>query len=173
MDAKGRLTGIYQDVLTGQTVLTFMVNSPPDEKLDGDLDITVRKHREKRSLNANAYFHVLAQEIGKRTGRGATHEKNRLIREYGCYLYIDDYIPTVCLRPEYEDAALDMEAVHLKTVERGELVKMAVMRGSHTYNTAEMAHLIDGAVSEAKELGIETWQEERIKHTLSLWVPRV
>lgn len=172
MDTRGRLTGIYKDVLTGQTVLTFMVNSPPDEALDGDLDITARPHREKRSLSANAYFHALAQEIGKRTGRGATHEKNRLIREYGCYLYIDDYIPTVCLRPEYEDTALDMEAVHLKTVERGELVKMAVMRGSHTYNTEEMSRLIDGAVTEAKEWGIETWEKEKLEHTLSLWHPR-
>ena len=172
MEARGRLKDLYKDVMTGQFVISFMVNSPPDEALDGELDITARPHREKRSLSANAYFHVLAQEIGKRTGRGATHEKNRLIREYGCFLYIDDYIPTVSLKPEYEDTALDMETVHLKTVERGDLVKMAVMRGSHTYNTAEMAHLIDGSVNEAKELGIETWDAKRIEHTLSLWTPR-
>ena len=170
MDARGELKDIYRDIRTGQYVISFFINSPPGEDLGGELDITARPHREKRSLSANAYFHVLAQEIGKRTGRGATHEKNRLIREYGCYLYIDDFIPTVCIKPEYEDTALDMEAVHLKTVERGELVKMAVMRGSHTYDTAEMARLIEGAVMEAKELGIETL--EKIEHTLSLWHPR-
>lgn len=31
-----------------------------------------------------------------------------------------------------------------------------VMRGSHTYNTVEMARLIDGVIGEAKELDIET-----------------
>ncbi|WP_185752662.1 hypothetical protein [Butyrivibrio sp. AE2032] len=30
------------------------------------------------------------------------------------------------------------------------------MRGSHTYNTVEMARLIDGVIGEAKELDIET-----------------
>lgn len=35
-----------------------------------------------------------------------------------------------------------------------------VMRGSHTYDTDEMAKLIDGTVYEAKELGIETMTPE-------------
>ena len=56
----------------------------------------------------------------------------------------------------FEDKLLDMEGVHWKPVARPdkEHVQMAFMRGSHTYNTAEMSRLIDATVEQAKELGI-------------------
>jgi hypothetical protein len=50
-----------------------------------ELDVIARPHREKRSLNANAYFHVLSGKIAEKLGTSLTHEKNRLIREYGQY----------------------------------------------------------------------------------------
>ena len=37
------------------------------------------------------------------------------------------------------------------------------MRGSHTYDSKEMSRLIDGTVSEAKELGIETMPLDELK----------
>lgn len=43
------------------------------------------------------------------------------------------------------------------------------MRGSHTYNTAEMSKLIDGTVSEAKELGIETMTPDQIEEMKQKW----
>lgn len=55
-----------------------------------------------------------------------------------------------------------MEQLHLKPVPGIEVVgdefynRYMIMRGSHTYDTAEMAALIDGTIAEAKALGIET-----------------
>ena len=79
-------------------------------------------------------------------------------------------IPTITVKAEYEDRMLDMESVHLKTIERsGDTVKMAFLRGSHTYNTAEMARLIDGTVDEAKALGIETLTPAELERMKSTW----
>ena len=56
-----------------------------------------------------------------------------------------------------------LEGIHLKatsktqTLDNGELNRVyIVMRGSHTFNSAEMARLIDGVIHEAEQLEIET-----------------
>jgi hypothetical protein len=43
------------------------------------------------------------------------------------------------------------------------------MRGSHTYDTKEMARLIDGVVYEAKSIGIETLSPDELERMKSLW----
>ena len=173
MNTTGTLKDIQRDFLTGKPIISFTVDSIPEmDELKGLLDITAKVHREKRSLNANSFFHVLAGKIAEKVGTSLTHEKNRLIRDYGQYEMIDDLIPTVTVKAQYEDRMLDLDSVHLKTIERhGETIRMAFLRGSHTYNTAEMSRLIDGAVSDAKDLGIETMTTAEIERMKALWKP--
>lgn len=159
-------------------MISFEVDSVPGD-LDAvsgcdTLDITAKKHREKRSLNANSYFHVLSGKIAEVLGTSLTHEKNRLIREYGQYEVVDGAIPTVTVKAKHEDRMLDMEAVHLKAVQRpdADTVRMAFLRGSHTYDTKEMSRLIDGAVAEAGELGIETLTPEQLERMKASWKNR-
>ena len=173
MNTTGTLKDIQRDYITGKPIISFTVDSIPElDGLKGLLDITAKVHREKRSLNANSFFHVLAGKIAEKVGTTLTHEKNRLIRDYGQYEMIDDLIPTVTVKAQYEDRMLDLEAVHLKTIERhGETIRMAFLRGSHTYNTAEMSRLIDGAVSDAKDLGIETMTPEQLERMKQAWKP--
>ena len=47
-----------------------------------------------------------------------------------------------------------------------------MLRGSHDYDTKEMSTLIDGVVSEAKELGIETMTPDRIKEMMAAYEER-
>lgn len=177
MQAQGKITDIHRDWKSDRLIISFAITSLPSdlEYLQGcdALDITAVRHREKRSLNANAYFHLLAGKIAEANGTSLTHEKNAFIREYGQYEYIDGMIPTITVKAEYEDRMLDLESVHVKTVERpGDVVKMAFMRGSHTYNTAEMSRLIDGTVEAAKELGIETLTPEQLERMKAAWTEK-
>ena len=171
MTTTGTLKDITRDFKTGKPIISFIIDTTPEfDGLNGLLDITAKVHREKRSLNSNSYFHALSGKIAEVLGTSLTHEKNRLIREYGQYEMIDDLIPTVTVKAQYEDRMLDLEAVHLKTIERhGETIRMAFLRGSHTYNTAEMARLIDGAVGDAKDLGIETMTSDEIERMKQAW----
>ena len=175
MNARGRLKGADR-LYDGSFVLTLVVDRVHDiEALDGaDLDIEIKKHREKRSLSANAYFHKLVSEIAEALNTSNTAVKNRLIREYGAFEFIDEQIPTFRLKAEYEDAMLAREDIHVKPIGREytdgcEWVRFAFMRGSHTYNTQEMSRLIDGTVQEAKELGIETATPAEIERMKQLW----
>lgn len=176
METRGKIESITRDWRSEKLIIGFLVDSIPTdlEDLQGkELDIVARVHREKRSLNANAYFHVLSGRIAEINGTSLNHEKNRLIREYGQYEIIDGMIPTLMAKEKYEDKMLDMEGVHLKVVERpGEMVKMAVMRGSHTYDTAEMSRLIDATVEEAKELKIETMTPDQLERMKAAWTKR-
>lgn len=176
METTGRIEGITKDWKSDKLIISFLVDSIPTDLEDlqnKNLDVVAKPHREKRSLNANAYFHVLSGKIAEKLGTSLTHEKNRMIREYGQYEVIDGMIPTLTAKEKYEDKMLDIEGVHLKVVERpGGTVKMAVMRGSHTYNTAEMSRLIDATVEEAKELGIETLTPDQLERMKASWIKR-
>lgn len=176
METTGRVENITKDWKSDKLIISFLVDSIPTDLEDlqnKNLDVVAKPHREKRSLNANAYFHVLSGKIAEKLGTSLTHEKNRMIREYGQYEVIDGMIPTLTAKEKYEDKMLDIEGVHLKVVERpGDTVKMAVMRGSHTYNTAEMSRLIDATVEEAKELGIETLTPDQLERMKASWTKR-
>lgn len=176
METTGRVENITKDWKSDKLIISFLVDSVPTDLEDlqnKNLDVVAKPHREKRSLNANAYFHVLSGKIAEKLGTSLTHEKNRMIREYGQYEVIDGMIPTLTAKEKYEDKMLDIEGVHLKVVERpGGTVKMAVMRGSHTYNTAEMSRLIDATVEEAKELGIETLTPDQLERMKASWTKR-
>ena len=47
------------------------------------LDIEIKKHRNKRSHSANAYFHVLVNKIAAETGESDDLVKERLVVAYG------------------------------------------------------------------------------------------
>lgn len=179
MVTTGRVKDISRDWQTDKLIISFLVDASPSEEVQRlttleKLSIKAVKYSEKRSLSANAYFHVLVGKIATAVNSTNTEVKNRLIREYGAFEYLGDQIPIFKLKAEYAENMLNREDIHVKPVGREysdgcEWVQFAFMRGSHTYNTAEMARLIDGTVEEAKELGIETMPPQELERMKTLW----
>jgi hypothetical protein len=85
---------------------------------------------------------------------------------------VDDRLVYVTI-PDNEKAereAMEAKTYHLRPTSSvmdgndGMLYRVWVMlRGSHTYNTAEMRRLLEGMIEEAKQLGIETLPEEELE----------
>ena len=50
---------------------------------DAELDVEIRKHREKRSKSANAYFHVLVNKIAAVRGGSEDAVKAELVNVVG------------------------------------------------------------------------------------------
>lgn len=176
MEVIGRIRDVSKDWKSEKLVISFEIDSIPSDLEDlqtcsRPLTVTAKPFRQKRSLNANSYFHVLTGKIAEKLGTSLDHEKNRLIREYGQYEFIDGWIPTVLIDAAFEDKVLDMEGVHWKPVARPDRnhVQMAFMRGSHTYNTTEMSRLIDATVEQARELGIETLTPDELERMKQCW----
>ena len=67
--------------------------------------------------------------------------------------------------------------MHAKPVGKGSadgkpFIHYALIKGSHLYDSKEMSLLIDGIVSECKELGIETLTPAELERMKSAWRPK-
>ena len=68
-----------------------------DELHETDVDVTVKKHREKRSLDANAYAWVLMDKLAEATGTPTSVVYRQAVKDVVNYFYsdiIDDYLST-------------------------------------------------------------------------------
>lgn len=148
-------------------LVMFLMSANKDQLFD------LTEHKEKRSLDSNAYFHVLADKLRQRLNVSMAYIKNHLIADYGQIEYIDDE-PMIYKTNAPEEYMMELETIHSKCVkvaeENGHNVYFyRIYRGSHTYNSAEMAKLIEGTVQECKQHDIETATPEELKHMAELW----
>ena len=178
----GLFAGISKDYVTNKFLLTVRVNEDIaagyEELKDLEcLDISIEKHRRRRSLDANAYFHVLVGKIADKLRISKPRCKNILIGRYGQIEYLDDGVPAVIKTNVDVDQMLEQETLHVVPcgVDRQggkDINYFRIYRGSHTYDTREMSILIDGTMQEAKELGIETMTPSEIERMKSAWQAR-
>lgn len=124
-------------------------------------DLSPHKDVKRRSLSANNYFYALCTQIAEKLRISLNEVHNQMLSRYGYPEFIDEKVVYFIL-PDSIDVN-KLEGVHLKAtsktqvLDNGDLNRVyIVMRGSHTYNTAEMARLIDGVISEAQQLDIPT-----------------
>lgn len=151
---QGRVKG-----LSGSTLM-LELDGEIAFKVDDQVDVEIKPHKEKRSLSANAYFHTLVDKLRTALRIGFSECKNDLITSYGQVEYIDG-VQVVIKTNIPADKMRASEILHCLCVktstEAGKDVYFyRVYRGTHTYNSAEMAQLIDGTVEECKAQGIET-----------------
>ena len=143
------------------------------DKLHGEeLDVEIKKHREKRSLSANAYFHVLVNKIAAETGESDSAVKQRLVVEYGALGKNEDGTTMGFMLPAKTDVTSLYKYVKcFDTREVNGTLFQCYLVYKHTSNmdSKEMARLIDGAIGEAKELGIETDTPEQLARYKEDW----
>ena len=179
IDLTGRFLAVHRDFKTRKYEVVFEINEDASdisgfENLrDGELTIKVARKKETRSLDSNSYFHVLARKLSQALGISETACKNHLIASYGQVELLDDEA-VIYKTNAPEDYMIEREEVHTKLVqikeEKGRLIYFyRIYRGSHTYNTEEMAKLINGTVEECKAQGIETATPDELLHMAQLW----
>lgn len=147
------------ETITGKpNDLVMWLMNADKEKL---YDLSLHKDVKRRSLSANNYFYALCTKIAEKLRISLNEVHNQMLSRYGYPEFINDKVVYFIL-PDSIDVN-KLEGVHLKTtsktqvLDNGDLNRVyIVMRGSHTYNTVEMARLIDGVISEAQQLDIPT-----------------
>ena len=155
---------------TALEMVTFLMGQDKTKQWD----LEEHKEKKRRSLDSNAYFHVLCDKLRQKLGISMARCKNHLIADYGQVLYIEEGVPMIYKTNAPEDYMIELETLHTKCVKVTEendkpVFFYRVYRGSHTYDTAEMTKLIQGTVEECKAQGIETATPEEIEHMQSLW----
>ena len=165
------MNGHLSDVarrLSGEWVVTFTVTTDPRKELEGledaDLDITAKKHRKKRSLDANAYAWVLIGKIAE-----AMHiDRKDVYRE--AIRAISGNHEIVCvqdkavesLRRGWESLGVGWQMETMPSKIKG-CTTVFLYYGSSTYDTKQMSLLIDHLVQDAKGLGIETMTPKELE----------
>ncbi len=136
-------------------------------KLDGTIaqKVEVKKFTEKRSLNANAYFHLLVGKIAEVMKLPMSEVKRKMVFDYGTQLGAFRAEATVPLEAAFTYFQIIRESKGTKRP----CVDVIVWKPTHALDKAEMARLIDGVVEEAKQLGIETRTPNEIADMLNLW----
>lgn len=118
---------------------------------DKDKQFAIKEYKEKRSLNANNYYWKLVNEIANKlqTSKEEVHE--RMIKRYSQSQYIS-ILENVNISGYVRYFEEKNTFIH-----NGKRFKSyLVFKGSSEMDSKEMSILIDGIVSEAKEMGIET-----------------
>ena len=172
---KARWHGVpFHDFQNKRWLITLECEEAPqiyDNTKDDDLNVEIKKYRQKRSLNANSYFHVLVDKMADKLQTSHAEVHNLMIARYGV---IDEDVKNIILADEIPWQRL--ESIHLrptsatKVMDNGKLYRVyIVMKGSHTYDTKQMSVLIDGTVGEAKDLGIETLPPHELERMKSQW----
>lgn len=126
----------------------------------------IQQKRDKRSLNANAYAWTLMDKMAEvlRTDKDSVYLT--MLERYGRCTYIA-VIPEAAERvKETWRTARELGEV---TVNGKAGIQLQCYYGSSTYNTKEMSRLIDGIVSECKDLGIETMTPEELARIKEEW----
>lgn len=156
----------------GKDIIVTIVTSSCE--FQGNEVVEVKKQSKKRSLSANAYFHLLSDKIADVMGVSKAYAKNFLLARYG-QRERDENGEYIILEVKEGLDLLEREDIHTALYgskfvpaeyppyEEDEVHDLyVVVRGSHTYDSKEMSVLINGTVSEAKELGIETMTPQEI-----------
>ena len=201
MDLKGRIENLYRDFKTGKwNILLSLENYPAEEindLLDCSIAIRLNKCRNKRSLDANAYFYVLVNKIAERTKISDIEVHDKLLSQNLAYVIENGAVDWIVA--DWKSNAYRL--VKLAVTEHGKqqfkyyydsLQDVALnkpngepyrdsegnpktsrifwhIKGSHEMDTKEMARLIDATVEEAKDLGIETMTYKELERMKQMW----
>lgn len=130
--------------------------------------ISIEKKKQKRSLNANAYFHVLVNEIARVTNISDDECKIKMVLEYGTVAKNEDGTPVTVKMPKATDISQFYK--YAKWYGEKDAFNFYIFyKPTHTLDRKEMAKLIDGVVSECKELDIPTLDDLKINKMIEDW----
>lgn len=180
MKATCRIVGANIDFKTGKPVLMLEINERGDfEQIVDDLkdkdklSIEIKQYKERRSLDANAYFFVLADKLAEKLNTTKEEVYRNAIKDIG------GVSETVCVK----NAAVERLCEGWRSMGLGwqtdtfpskieGCTNVILYYGSSTYDTAQMSRLIEHIVQDCKAVGIETRTPGEIANLLSMWEGR-
>lgn len=139
-------------------------------KEDKQYVLEVKEFRERRSLDANAYFWVLCGKLAEKLRISKDVIYKDLIRHVGGNHEIictqDKAVKKLCEGWEHNGLGWVTETTESKI--EG-CTNVILYQGSSVYDTAQMSRLIDLIVQECKQQDIETMTPQEIERLCNEW----
>ena len=149
--------------LIEKSEIADLKNSIENGKL---LVVEVKQYHQHRSLNSNAFLWVMLEKMAGVLNTTKDELYLLMLERYGVFTHL------IVKEIAAERIIREWRTVrNLGPVVIGGTkgIQLQCYFGSSTYDTAEMSRLIDGVVSECREVGIETLPDETIKSMNYEW----
>lgn len=147
-----------------------MIGNPRDlivylATCDDNKTYEVKEFRGKRSLDSNSYYWVLINKIAGVLGVSKEKLHLKMLKEYG-------EVYSVLLPKEHNIKGIIKYYEIENCIEKNgrKFISYKAYLPSSEMDSKQMAKLIDGVVSEAKELGIETLTPNQIEDIKLRWI---
>lgn len=164
---QGRICDLNVSIFNSKQRLTLELDGDfrlqYDELKDKPLEITIKPYRKKRSLDQNSLLWEIIGKIADKLRTSKDEVYLRMIKRYG-------QGGVVKVRKQDEETIIrgfDYYEEHEKLYTDDEKY-YRVWVGSSKYNTEELSILLDGVISEAKEMGIPTDTPDELARLRSL-----
>ena len=174
MKSIGTIEDISIDYKTQKPKILLVLNereciSSLEELKEDKLSVEIKKYRNKRSLDANAYMWVLISKLEEKVNIPKDIIYKDAIRNIGVYEVIPVKNEAVDRFIEaWTKNGLGWVCETTKSKLEG-YTNILAYYGSSTYNTAEMSRLIDLIVQECKQLDIETMSKSELDSLIESW----
>ena len=145
--------------MTGKAeeIIKWLFNQDREKLFD------ITEHKEKRSRDANALLWACLGELAGALRSDKWTVYLQMLKRYGQYTYI-------CVKPKAVEAIKkqwrECEEIGHITIDGQDSVQMLCYFGSSTYNGKEFSILLDGVISEMKEMGLETPADRELKRAI-------
>lgn len=165
---RARNCKITRDFTTGQWSISFDIDRPEDIP-QGELDLTIKPYKPKRSLSANAYMWVLIGKISDATGINRDEIYRNTVKHLGIsQLIVINTAAAPAFKRIWEQHGLGWFVDDVDEDLDGSVILRAYY-GSSTYNRKQMAALIDLVVQDCKQLGIDTLTPAELAGLVERW----
>lgn len=187
MECKAVQAAVSRDYITGKLKIEYLIESGVssadiEQMSDKVLRLKAVQWRNKRSLDANAYYWTLTAKLAEALKISKPCAHNLILRKYGQVVTFDGAGAYVRIpdTDAAEQAALEASTYHIRPTHQVISGKDGVdyrtyimLKGSSDYDTREMTELIDGLVGDCKELGIETLPPAELARMMQAYEERI
>lgn len=126
-------------------IIQWLYNADKEKQFD------IKEHKEKRSLDQNAYCWKLINEIANRIRKSKEEVYFDMLKAYG---QVSEISMLSSINPVGYFKYYEIESKRM--FNNNEFIIYRIYKGSSEYDTREMSIFIDGVVQEAQQLGINT-----------------
>lgn len=123
----------------------------------------IEEHKERRSLNANALLWKCLGDIATAIHSDKWTVYLQMLKRYGTFTHI-------CVKPEAVEGIRkqwrEIEEVGRGKINGVESVQLLCYFGSSTMDSREFSRLLDGVISELKEMGLPSPADEDLKRVI-------
>ena len=126
----------------------------------------LKEHKNKRSLDANGLLWACLQEIAQAVKSDKWAIYLQMLKRYGKFDYVIVKKKAVeAMKKQWRE----LEEVGEINVNGQPAVQLLCYYGSSTYDTKEFSVLLDGVISEMKEIGLNPPPDKQTKELLEKW----